>query len=220
MSGSIQRVKRNQVEEAIAAVLAQAGSEWTADLRIRIKRLLETDRALALEAEASEPQATYALFTGGAPGRGREVWFSAYEAFALLLGVLLMQHRWPQGTAVRILRQARPTLEPEHARILAQDSKELFDEAEVLRRASPGMPAVQVTDPVFLAIVTQWSRHADLDAAPHALIVCHGENELMRFSREQAPPGTSMTVLEVAGPAHILQDHLSRTQPRARGRSR
>ena len=77
-----------------------------------------------------------------------------------------MQHRWPQGTAVRLMRQARPTLEPEHARILAQDPDELFDEAEVLRQATPGMAVAASTDPVFLAIVTEWRRQTDPDL-PH-----------------------------------------------------
>lgn len=212
--------KRNQVEEAIAAALAKAGVDPAADLRVRIKRLLETDRALASRAEGDEPARASAFYTGEAPGRGVEIWFSSYEAFALLLGVLLMQHRWPQGTAVRILRQARPRLEPEHDRILAQDADELVDEAEVLRQAKPGMAVVAVTDPVFLAIVTEWRGQTDPDSAPHALIVCRGENDLMHFRRANAPPGTSMTVLEVAAPAHSLQHYLNHTQPKARGRTR
>ena len=121
------RYKRNQVEEAIAATLQQAGAEPAADLRIRIKRLLETDRALADDA-AGLRRSPYAFYTGAAPGRGVEVWFSSYEAFSLLLGVLLQQHRWPQGTAVRILRQARPKLEPEHKRILDLTPDSVFDE--------------------------------------------------------------------------------------------
>jgi hypothetical protein len=42
----------------------------------------------------------------------------------------------------------------------------------------------------------------------------------MRFRRKSAPPGTSMTVLELAVPAHLLAERLRHTQPRARGRSR
>jgi hypothetical protein len=60
------RYKRNQVEEAIAAALDRRDADVASELRIRIKRLLETDRALG-----REPRATYAFFyTGGAPGRG------------------------------------------------------------------------------------------------------------------------------------------------------
>ena len=42
----------------------------------------------------------------------------------------------------------------------------------------------------------------------------------MHFRRANAPPGTSMTVLEVAAPAHSLQHYLNHTQPKARGRTR
>ena len=212
--------KRNQIEEAIAAALQQAGAEPDAALSIRMKRLLETDRALARDEAAGLPRPASAFYSGEAPGRGVEVWFSSYEAFALLMGVLLMQHRWPQGTAVRIMRQARPTLEPEHRRILSLDPEKLFDEAEVLRQAKPGSLGVNVTDSVFLAIVTTGRpEKAEPDAAPHALIVCRGEEELMRFRRERTLPGMSMTVVEVAGSAQLLAYHLSQTKPRTRGRS-
>jgi hypothetical protein len=215
----MQSYKRNQVEEAVAAALNQSGAAAGADLRIRLKRLLETDRALARESAAGSLRPLYAFYTGEAPGRGGEVWFSPYEAFALLMGVVLMEHHWPQGTAVRILRQARPVLEPEHARILAQDPERLLDAAEVKRRAAPGKMAVASTDPVVLAIVTAQGSRTDPDAAPDAQRVCRGEKDLMRFWRQQAPLGSSMTVLELTARAHGLAACLARTSPKTRGRA-
>lgn len=217
----MQRYKRNQVQEAIAAMLGRSGEEALSDLRIRIKRLLDRDRTLSREAAANDPERSYAFYTGEPPGSGVEVWFSEYEAYALLIGVILLEHRWPQGTVVRILRQARATLEPEHAHILTLDPATLFNEAEIMRRARPGMMAVNVTDPVFLAIVTaQEAEHekSELESAPHAVGVCRGQDALMAFWRKSAPVGTSMTINEVAGPAHILAHHLQHTKPRSRGR--
>ena len=211
--------KRNQVEESIAATLQKAGAEPAADLRTRMKRLLETDRALATDDAAGLLRPGYAFYTGAAPGRGVEVWFSPYEAFALFLGVLLQQHRWPQGTAVRILRQARPKLEPEHARILALAPDRLFDEVRVRRRMTRGRPAFETNNPSFLAIATAWGSRADADAAPHALAVCAGEEELMKFRRRNAPAGSSMTVLELTAPAHRLAACLDQTKPKTRGRA-
>jgi predicted DNA-binding transcriptional regulator YafY len=52
-----------------------------------------------------------------------EVWFSEYEAFALLNGLRLMAHGWPQGVAVTLMRRVRSELEKQHARILNQDLK-------------------------------------------------------------------------------------------------
>ena len=147
------------------------------------------------------------------------MWFSPYEAFSLLLGVLLQQHRWPQGTAVRILRQARPKLEREHARILDLTPDSVFDEAKVRRRATAGRPAFETSNPSFLAIATAWGSRADADAAPHALAVCAGEEELMRFWRRNAPAGSSMTVLELTAPAHRLAACLDKTKPKIRGRA-
>ncbi len=41
----------------------------------------------------------------------------------------------------------------------------------------------------------------------------------MTFWRQNVPAGMSMTIHEVAGPAHILAHHLQQTKPRSRGRS-
>jgi hypothetical protein len=216
----MQTYKRNQVEEAVGAALDRSDAEAASELRIRIKRLLETDRALGRGPHAGDLRRRYAFYSGESPGSGLEVWFSAYEAFALLVGLLLMQHRWPQGTAVRLMREARPTLEPEHVRILGQDPKELFDPVQIEKQAAPGMMAVDTNDPVFLAIVTVGrSEAAKAEGAPHVVRVCRGETDLMRFMRQNAPPGMSMTSIEVARLAHILANHLTKTEPKRRGRT-
>lgn len=211
--------KRNQIEEAIAAALQQADREPAADLRIRLKRLLDTDTILGRKEGGHAPEQGFAFSTGERPGRGVEVWFSPYEAFALLLGLLLLEHRWPQQTAVRIMRQARPTLEPEHARVLSLDAAALFDQAEIERHAAPGSIAVGSAEPVFLAVVSGGRAESlDPEALPLAVQVCRGEANLMRFWRERAPVGTSMTVLELTAPAHLLACCLDQTKPRTRGR--
>jgi hypothetical protein len=216
----MQRYKRNQVEEAIAAALQQAGSDAGADLRTRLKRLLDTDATLRRDYAGKGGHGEYAFSTGERPGRGLEVWFSPYDAFALFLGVLLLEHRWPQQTAVRIMRQARPTLEPEHGRILSFDPEGLFNEEQLTQQASPGQPAVGTIDPVFLAIVSGGrTEMADPEARPRGVRVCRGEEEVMRFWRARAPAGTSITVIELTATAHRLAYSLAQTRPRARGRS-
>lgn len=121
--------KRNQVEEAIGLVfapeLAKAGSE----LRTRIKRLLETDRGLGCNKRSANPErANFAFFATDMPGRGTENWFSDYDTFALMTGLRLRRHGWPQKFVVALLRRVRPGLEKEHDRILRQDPAVLFDE--------------------------------------------------------------------------------------------
>ena len=66
-------------------------------------------------------EANFAFFSEEAPGTGADISFSEYEAFALLNGLRIMEHGWPQGFAVSIMRRVRRDLEREHARILRQD---------------------------------------------------------------------------------------------------
>ena len=67
--------KRNQIEEAIAAALQQAERGPAADLRIRLKRLLDTDTTLGHRQGVDAPEQGFAFSTGERPGRGVEVWF-------------------------------------------------------------------------------------------------------------------------------------------------
>ena len=41
---------------------------------------------------ADPERANFAFYSMDAPGRGIEIWFSEYVAFALLVGLRLMQH--------------------------------------------------------------------------------------------------------------------------------
>ena len=101
--------KRNQVEEAILATVSGDGRGANGpDLRVRMKRLLDADRLLSREEKSADPEgASYAFYSGDAPGSGVEVWFSPYEAFALQIALRLLGHGWPQGTVVRLMREVR-----------------------------------------------------------------------------------------------------------------
>jgi hypothetical protein len=188
-------------------------------LRIAVKRLLDTDRSPPLKPHprSNDPeQANYAFFSGSAPGRGVEVLFSPYEAFALRLGVDLLHHRWPQRATVKILRQARPPLEPAHAEILSWDTKRLFDKQKIMERAQPGDLAVTTTQPVSLVIGSRRGSpigHADDDSREVAVLE---DDKLMPFLRREA--GISFTVIELTRLAHDLQTALAKTTPSKRGR--
>ena len=107
--------KRNQMELAISNWLEPKIQGPSQGLKTRVKRLLETDRALGHAPRSGDPEkANFAFFREAAPGSGFEVWFSAYETFALLLGLQLMSHNWPQRFVVSVLRRVRPELEKEH----------------------------------------------------------------------------------------------------------
>lgn len=205
--------KRNQVEEAIARVLEGGPAKPSSELRIRLKRLLDTDRGLGRAKRSADPErGNYGFYSEDAPGRGVEVWFSGYEAFALLVGLRLMQHGWPQGFAVGVLRRLRSELEKQHARILRQDPSELFDQQRIRERAKPGALGVYSTDPVFLVI----QRRED-GSGPISSTVCCGEEELMPVLR--AGVGIASTTFELTYSIHALSWALAKTMPRKRGRA-
>ena len=206
--------KRNQVEEAIARVFQTGSAKPSSETRTRLKRLLEIDRGLGRNKRSADPErANFAFFSTDAPGRGVEIWFSEYEAFALLVGLGLMQHGWPQGFAVGALRRVRPELERHHARILRQDPAELFDKQRIRERARPGDIAVYNTDPVFLVIT---SRDREDRPGSSTAAICRGHEDMIRFVREQG--AKAWTMFELVNSVHALSFELAKTRPRSRGR--
>ena len=203
--------KRNQVEEAIARVLEPGSAKPSSEMRTRLKRLLETDRGFGRNKRSADPErANFAFYSVDGPGRGVENWFSADEAFALLTGLRLMRHGWPQGFAVAVLRRVKPALEEQHARILKQDPVVLFDERLIWQRAMPGDLAVENTDPVFLAVIST-DRKDRSHSNPAAL--CRGQEQLALFVRAQV-----WTAFEIVNSIHALASALEKTMPRKRGR--
>jgi hypothetical protein len=131
--------KRNQIEEAIARIFYPNRQKPPSELRTRIKRLLELDRSMGCKVRSrNAEEANFAFFSEEAPGTGADISFSEYEAFALLNGLRIMEHGWPQSSAVSIMRRVRRDLEREHARILRQDPDKLFDWEAIRARARPG----------------------------------------------------------------------------------
>jgi hypothetical protein len=190
--------KRNQIEEAIARIFDPDSQKPPSELRTRIKRLLELDRSIGRKVRSEEPeQANFAFFSEEAPGTGADILFSEYEAFALLNGLRIMDHGWPQSFAVSMMRRVRVALEREHARILRR-----------------GDIALDNTDPVFLTIASK-SQHSP-DVALLFSEVCRGSHEVSRFSRRVG--ASSVTTFEVATPIHTLHSELMKTAPRRRGR--
>lgn len=111
--------KRNQIEEAVSKASHPEDAEPGADVRTKLKRLLDTDRELDRDMTSDDPGGrNYAFFSQDAPGSGTEVQYTAYEAFALHLAFRMLIYGCPQRLAVEILRSARPKLEPRHREVL------------------------------------------------------------------------------------------------------
>jgi hypothetical protein len=211
--------KRNQIEEALSRAFGEPSAKPSSELRTRVKRLLEMDRGRDCNTRSTDPEvANFAFYHSDSPGRGVEVWFSDYEAFALMIGLRLLQHGWPQSFPVTILRRLRPELEQEHARILKQDPAILFDEKAIRQKARPGDLYVNNTDPVFLTIASgqkPGTKEESTEIPPCA--ICHGMQDVSKFLKQES--AQSWTLHELVTPAHVLLFQLSKAQPRKRGRS-
>jgi hypothetical protein len=208
--------KRNQIEEAIARIVAPNCEKLPSKLRTRIKRLLELDRSIGRDLRSKDAEkANFAFFSEEAPGTGVDISFSEYEAFALLNGLRIREHGWPQGLAVSIMRRVRLDLEKEHTRILRQPPDKLFDQQAIRAAARAGDIAVDNTDPVFLTVVAKVQR-GDEQQTGQIAAVCRGLKKVSEFSR--AVDASSVSRFEVATLAHRLQQELMKAKPRRRGR--
>jgi hypothetical protein len=210
--------KRNQIEEAISRVFGEKSANPSSGLRTRVKRLLDLDRSLPRSSRSKRPElANYAFYSSDSPGKGAEVLFSSYEAFAIMIGLQMLNHNWPQMFAVETLRRYRQELERRHKKLLSLDPIKLFDEKQIRASAQPGTLAVGSRSPVLFLI---WSddRYAKDPAsvAPSARIF-DDKDTALEFTLEKA--GRSTTWLELTNPAHALSSELSKTLPRKRGRS-
>jgi hypothetical protein len=207
--------KRNQLEEAIIRTLG-ATDHQARDLRLRIKRLLLTDRRLSRKHSGRSNTGRYAFYTGKPLGSGNEVLFTAYEVFAVLAALLLLRHGVPQGKAASILREVRPDLEAAHQEILERDPSDLFDQNVIRAMGRAGAIAVDSAAPFFLAFV---ELDIGKDRVQATIAVCRGLDELAKFFKQHSVLGSGTTFFQFTRLMHTLASNLSKTRPTKRGRS-
>ena len=99
---------RGQIEWAIAQVTGRTvrpGGEPRHDLKMKLKRLLDIDRKKGIDAAQAWPEfRRFAFLEGGLPGKGFAISYTPYDAFALLLGLHLLDGNVPQMAVIRLLR--------------------------------------------------------------------------------------------------------------------
>ncbi len=207
--------KRNQLDEAIVRTLGVKDAR-VADLKLKIKRLLVTDRRLGRGERSGNAGRSSAFYSQKPLGSGFEVMFTGFEVFAVLVALIVLEFGIPQAKVVGILQEIRSDLQAAHRETLEKDPKVLFAPQAVRALARPGMIAVDNTAPVFLAAVK-------LDAGKgrvRAFIsVCRGHDELVNFIKEYSGPGSGAAHWELARLMLTLADNLSLTRPVKRGRS-
>jgi hypothetical protein len=215
---SIMEYKRNQIEEAIFRTFG-AREERRNELKFRMKRLLVTDRRLGRDVKsAKEEDQHYAFFGHEPPGSGYEILFTAYQAFALLAAVILLEHGLPQTSVVRVMRRVRRELEAAHGETMRKDPHTLFDPQAIKAQARPGMIAVNNTSPVFLVFVRLTASSVDDEDGSSVVAICRGAAQLQEFFKRHSAPGTGATFFEFVSLMHAFAAHLSQTLPVKRGR--
>jgi len=211
------RYKRNQVEQAICQTFRAEGARAD-ELKLRLKRLLVTDRRLARGKGAGKRDGRgYAFYSQDAPGSGTEVMFTGYEGFALLAGLMMLEHGMPQADVVGVLRKVRSDLERAHRETLRKDQV-LFDQDAVRRMAKPGMIATDNTAPVFMAFVRTTGSAVNVGEVTELITVRRGHDDLSAFVRKHAVPGLGATFFDFTGLMHRLATSLPKTRPVKRGR--
>jgi len=206
-----------QIEEAVLLTLGAEG-ERVKEVRFRLRRLLAADRGFGRRPRAKAEVESYAFYGDRPLGTGIDVLFTAYEAFALLAAIKLLEHGFPPLMVVRLLRQIRRQLEGAHGRCLQKDPKILFNE-EVLNRPAPaGTIAFSATTPVIL-VVARLRDAADVDhVGIAAAAVCESNEEFGQFTRAHNFPGQIFSIFELTRLIHVLAEHLLRVRVRKRGR--
>ena len=206
--------KRNQVEDALIRSLPSAGADADS-LRISVKRLLDTDRRLG--GPAKPRTGGYAFYSAKPPGSGTEVLFSAYEAEALRLGVVLMNGGLPQATAVRVLRDNRIIVEAEHERILQLDPKSFRKIVP-----APGRIVDAFEQSVYLVIAAKSNATGVPDSAPKSPVptarICRSEIELSKFTSKELGYERVAMVINLTGSSFAMAEALKGTEPSRRGK--
>jgi hypothetical protein len=206
-----------QVEEAIRRSVGAENVRARA-VKYRLKHLLAADRSLGRRPRSrSEADRQYAFFGDDPPGRGIDIKFSHYEAFALLAAVMLLEHGLPQTTVVTLMRRVRRPLESAHAQCLKKDPKVLFDEGKLRQQARPGMIAFSATEPVVLIAAGLRDPVANRQEQT-AAAVCQSPVELGQFTREHGGVGKGYSIFEFTPQIHALAANLSQARARKRGR--
>ena len=200
--------KSNQVVQGISVVTGETASDN------QVRRLLDFDRELDTNPRAKDPEkANYAFFTRRPLGSGADVLFSEYEAFSLLTAWRLHEHGFTQGSAVSIMRRARPMLEPAHRAILQRDP----NEASPPETPKEGSIAVGVSEPIFLVVGSKKGRPYQQESDSTRMVRVLNHADAMKEMRREAGP--SWSLFELVCGAQALHRALLKTTPSRRGRS-
>ena len=218
---------RGQIEWAIAQVSGRTvrpGGELRHDLKMKLKRLLDIDRKKGIDAAQAGPEfRRFAFLEGGLPGKGFAISYTPYDAFALLLGLYLLDSNVPQLAAIRLMRLIRAELEREHDQILRLSPERLAQSKHGLEnRIREGLLVKDLRKMVFLVLPT--GAGADLlyrrkqDHTIKLANIARTPAELVEVIAHLTLVSPPVLVFELINPARQLASWLERAPLIRRGR--
>jgi hypothetical protein len=219
--------KRDQIERAIAIasrIIPQHEPTRFTALKVELKRLLDRDRRQEQETPRGRP-VRRAFHSEAPPGRGIDVMYSGYEAFALLIALRLMRGGLPQARAVDVLHDLRAPLAGCHYEMLQIPLPQLRPDRDDDKRdllVRDGLLVDDASKMVYLvALAGERAEAFDLPSPadkPVSGNICRSVRELHERVVGASHEGHALIVVELVNAAHQLAYHLDRIEPRARGR--
>jgi hypothetical protein len=217
---------RGQIEWAIAQATGRTqvlSDEPRRDLKMKVKRLLDLDRKKGIDAAKAWPEfRRFAFLEGGLPGKGFAISYTRFDAFALLLGLHLLDANVPQMAVIRLLRRIRPELQRDYERILRLSPQALAGtKANLEQKIKAGQIVKDSGQMVFLVLPSGAGadllyRRAQDDRIELANIAPATELvNVLAFLTRVSPP---VLVFELINPAHQLAWWLERAPLIRRGR--
>lgn len=221
--------KRDQIEQAIGIVSGNIRPRQMPEpfdrLKIELKRLLDRDRKQARETPKGA-LVRQAFHSGPPPGRGIDVIYTGYEAFALLIALRLMRGGLPQSTAVKFLRDLRDPLAGFHYETMQHSPQKLRPDIEHNKRLElirDGFIVEKFDQMVYLvALAGARAEGFDIPSpskAPFSGNICRTIEQLRERMKWASHEGCPLIVVELVNAAHQLNHHLDRIPARSRGRS-
>ena len=194
--------KFSQVVFAVCRTVSDGLTER--DVTFRLKRLLALDRSEPRA--AGEAKHHFAFFDEKPRGKGVDVLFPGYEAFALFLANTMLEARFPQLTILRLLRKARSKLFKAYKECLEKKATEHFE---------AGKPEDDPWTSGYPMLVVVGARGSG-EVSPFA--VCATPAKRVEFTREYDRPGVGFSFFPLADAMQEFAKNLAEAPLQRRGR--
>jgi hypothetical protein len=237
--------KRSQIDGALHAVLSgpfrtargRVGRSVPKTFQTRITRLLEIDRAWGIENAHRLDKFGMAFHDAVPAGTGTDIEYSEFNAFALVIALVMVRIGFKQGEVVETLGILRPSLQRAFSRSVAAvqtrgNLRHVTDSAQKLPTYSRRVPAraqESELDPHVFLVLREVEISLEVAARTGSALktkegaidykLCWGWEDLFQFMQQEIPRETpSVLLIELAELAARIVEVLPLQPLRRRGR--